>query len=67
MNDVQNAASTSTVVVPRHHRTLWWKEVLIIGTFYAIYTLIRNQFGSALVRGVEIPLHAFTTRGSSRR
>ena len=60
MNDVQNAASTSTVVVPRHHRTLWWKEVLIIGTFYAIYTLIRNQFGSALVRGVEIPLHAFT-------
>jgi len=60
MNDVQNAASTSTVVAPRHHRTLWWKEVLIIGTFYAIYTLIRNQFGSALVRGVEIPLHAFT-------
>ena len=61
MNDVHDAPTAPTVVaVPRHHRTLWWKEVLIIGAFYASYTLIRNQFGSALVRGVEVPLHAFT-------
>ena len=44
----------------RHHRTVWWKEALIIGTFYSLYTVIRNQFGSQLVNGVDIPLHAFT-------
>ena len=38
----------------RHHRTVWWKEALIIGTFYSLYTLIRNQFGSQLVNGVDI-------------
>ena len=38
-----------SVAIPRHHRTLWWKEVLIISSFYAVYTLIRNQFGSAAV------------------
>ena len=49
-----------SVAIPRHHRTLWWKEVLIISSFYAVYTLIRNQFGSALVNGVDVPLHSFT-------
>jgi hypothetical protein len=49
----------TAVAVPRHHRTLWWKEALIVLAFYGIYTLIRNQFGSALVRGIEIPYHAF--------
>lgn len=28
-------------------RLLWWKEVLIIGTFYVVYSWIRNQFGSS--------------------
>lgn len=55
-----NAETPLAVVIPRHHRTLWWKEVLIVFIFYAIYTLIRNQFGSALVNGVDVPLHSFT-------
>lgn len=42
------------------HRMVWWKEALIIGAFYSIYTLIRNQFGSTLVKGVSVPEHAFT-------
>ena len=48
------------VAIPRHHRTLWWKELLIVSIFYAIYTMIRNQFGSAFVNGVDVPLHSFT-------
>ena len=42
------------------HRMVWWKEALIISAFYSIYTLIRNQFGSTLVKGVSVPEHAFT-------
>lgn len=30
----------------REHRTRWWKEALIMGIFYALYTATRNQFGS---------------------
>ena len=29
-------------------RLHWWSEALIIGAFYGVYTLIRNQFGSDL-------------------
>ena len=50
----------TAVAVPRHHRTLWWKEALIVAVFYTTYTLIRNRFGSALVNGADIPLHSFT-------
>jgi hypothetical protein len=58
---VNNSTDAPTsVAVPRHHRTLWWKEALIISAFYAVYTMIRNQFGSALVNGVDVPLHSFT-------
>ncbi|GDX33511.1 hypothetical protein LBMAG16_03420 [Actinomycetes bacterium] len=39
---------------------VWWKEALIISAFYSVYTLIRNQFGSTLVKGVSVPEHAFT-------
>ena len=39
---------------------IWWKEVLIFGIFYSVYTLIRNQFGSTLVEGVSVPNHSFT-------
>lgn len=28
-------------------RLRWWREVIYITTFYVVYTLIRNQFGSA--------------------
>ena len=27
----------------------WWKEILIIGVFYLVYSAVRNQFGSAAV------------------
>ncbi|NBV82026.1 MAG: hypothetical protein EBR63_01915, partial [Actinobacteria bacterium] len=43
----------------RTHRTLWWKEALIVTVFYGIYTLVRNLFGSALVSGSQIPVEAF--------
>jgi hypothetical protein len=39
--------------------TSWWKEALIVGTFYGIYSLVRNLFGSALVSGSQIPVEAF--------
>jgi hypothetical protein len=51
---------STSVALPRHHRTLWWKEVLIITIFYIVYTLIRNRFGSAFVNGEDRPVHAFT-------
>ena len=41
------------------HPRVWWKEAIIFSTFYTGYTLVRNQFGSALVDGVDIPFHAF--------
>ena len=43
----------------RVHRTIWWKEALIVTAFYGIYTLVRNVFGSALVSGSQIPVEAF--------
>ncbi|MFM8907171.1 MAG: hypothetical protein ACKOIZ_06095 [Actinomycetota bacterium] len=49
----------SQTVSERTHRTLWWKEALIVAIFYGIYTLVRNQFGSALVSGSQIPVEAF--------
>ena len=50
----------AAVVLARHHRTLWWKEALIVAVFYTTYTLIRNRFGSAFVNGEDRPVHAFT-------
>ena len=32
----------------------WWREILLIGLFYAGYNIVRNQFGSAAVG----PVHA---------
>lgn len=37
----------------REHRTLWWKEASIMGGFYLVYSLTRNQFGSSLLDGSE--------------
>ena len=33
---------------PQRSRPRWWSEICIIGAFYGVYTLIRNQFGSDL-------------------
>ncbi len=44
---------------PVERRLYWWKETLIIVVFYGLYSLARNQFGSArLVLGGE-PAQAF--------
>jgi PAP2 superfamily len=34
----------------------WWKELLFVGCFYGVYTIIRDQFGSASV-GATHALH----------
>ena len=31
----------------------WWSEVILIGAFYGVYTLVRNQFGSELGASVK--------------
>ncbi|NCU80704.1 MAG: hypothetical protein EBV51_01670, partial [Acidimicrobiia bacterium] len=49
-----------TLPIDFEHRMIWWKEVLIFGIFYSVYTLIRNQFGSTLIQGLSVPNHAFT-------
>jgi hypothetical protein len=43
---------------PVKHRLYWWKELLIIAVFYGIYSVTRNQFGSANM-GPGEPVHAF--------
>ncbi|MEK7296129.1 MAG: phosphatase PAP2 family protein [Actinomycetota bacterium] len=57
--DEHTLVNVQTVAVP-HHQTVWWKEAVIFAAFYSGYTVIRNQFGSALVNGVDLPVHAFT-------
>ena len=44
----------------RQHRTYWWKEALIVGTFYMIYTWTRNLFGSNKIAADGFPEQAFT-------
>jgi len=56
--DNQPSASVQSTA-GRQYQTVWWKEAIIFSTFYTGYTLVRNQFGSALVDGVDIPFHAF--------
>ena len=34
-------------------RLHWWSEILLIGAFYGVYTMIRNQFGSELGQSVK--------------
>lgn len=40
-------------------RLFWWKEVLIIGVFYSIYSFVRNQFGSARLGSTGVLTEAF--------
>ena len=37
--------------VGRVHKRLWWKEAMLMGAFYSVYTFTRNQFGSDIVNG----------------
>lgn len=41
-----NLAQTERAAPP-HARLRWWREVAFVLAFYGIYSLIRNQFGSA--------------------
>ena len=45
----------------RQHRTYWWKETLIMGGLYLIYSWSRNLFGSAHIslETGDLPLRAF--------
>jgi PAP2 superfamily len=43
----------------RQHRHRWWKEVLIILSFYGVYSVVRNQFGSNRLADLGEPVHAF--------
>ena len=59
------------------HPLRWWTEAVIIGAFYGVYTLVRNQFGSDLgssvkqaaidnahdVIAIERALHLFGEKG----
>jgi hypothetical protein len=47
------------VVPERQHRLFWWKEALIIGVGYFIYSWTRNQFGSKRLAADGIPEQAF--------
>jgi hypothetical protein len=45
----------------RTHRLRWWREVLLILGFYGVYSVIRNQFGSA---GSPVTSHAEAFRNA---
>jgi PAP2 superfamily len=45
--------------VERQPKRFWWKEALIMFGFYVVYSIARNQFGSARVADGEEPVQAF--------
>lgn len=48
---------TTTTVEPSTPRLYWWRELITIGLFYGVYTLVRNQ-GIASDSAVEARRHA---------
>jgi membrane-associated phospholipid phosphatase len=52
-------ADAEQVVPTVEHRTLWWKEVLILASFYLVYTATRNRFGSVRLAAEGVPEQAF--------
>ena len=48
-----------TAEIVREHRTRLAKELGIIGSFYLLYSLTRNRFGSINISGTDQPLMAF--------
>jgi membrane-associated phospholipid phosphatase len=54
------ATMESTVsAVNADHRVTWWKEAGLVAAFYLLYSLVRNQFGSAVLAPGEQPVEAF--------
>lgn len=47
------------VLAHRVHRTYWWKEVTLAVTFYLVYSITRNRFGSARIAADGVPEQAF--------
>lgn len=43
----------------RPHRLHWWKEAILVISFYLLYSWSRNQFGSARLAAEGPPEHAF--------
>lgn len=56
---VQDVEGASGTVRERVRRLYWWKEAIIIVAFYTVYSMVRNQFGSARVTEEGVPRHAF--------
>jgi PAP2 superfamily len=52
-------AEPERVIPERTHRLFWWKEALIIGVGYVIYSWTRNQFGSNRIAADGVPEQAF--------
>lgn len=49
-----SAPSSPPVVAPRPAAPVrWWREIAVVVAFYLMYTLVRNQFGSATVAASE--------------
>jgi len=48
-----------TAGIQREHRTRLVKEFTIIGSFYLLYSLTRNRFGSISISGTDVPMNAF--------
>ncbi len=51
LDDTNPIAGQMQVPEPRQLR--WWREIMFVGAFYGVYTLVRNQFGSALGSAVK--------------
>lgn len=53
--------SGQATIVNASRRTLrpWMREVLFIAPVYALYSIVRNQFGSAHLGVGDAPIHAF--------
>ena len=54
-----------TAEIQREHRTVLIKEFAIIGSFYFLYSLTRNRFGSIHISGTDIPDRKSTRLNSS--
>jgi hypothetical protein len=51
---------------PRAHQLRWWHEVVAAATFYAIYSFVRGQFGSAAASTAQAAANANQIIGIER-
>ena len=74
---IEDGSLTSPISGPEPNQLRWWREILLVGAFYGVYTMVRNQFGSDLgsvvrqtaidnaydVIAIERALHLFGEKG----